>query len=48
MWLAFETSPMGLRVMIPLIEVAAVCRHHTIIMLGMLKISFGGYSIACR
>ncbi len=48
MRLDFESSPLGLCVMILLASIAAVCRHLTKIMLGVLKISFGGYSIACR
>ncbi len=49
MRLAFETSRLGLRAIFPLTGVAAARRHHTIIMIGMLKISFGGYAITrCR
>ncbi len=47
--MAFETSRLWLRAIFALAGVAAVRRHHTIIMLGMLKISFGGYAITrCR
>ncbi len=48
MRLAFETSRLGLCEIFPLTGVAVVRRHLTKIMLGMLKISFGGYSIARR
>ncbi len=48
MRLAFETSRLGRCAIFPLVEVAVVCRHDTIIMLGVLKISFGGYAIAGR
>ena len=48
MRLAFETSRLGLRAIFPLTGVATVRRHHTIIMIGMLKISFGGYAITRR
>jgi hypothetical protein len=48
MRLAFETSRLGRCAIFPLVEVAVVCRHDTIIMFGMLKISFGGYAITRR
>jgi hypothetical protein len=44
----FDTSQLGLCAMFPLAEVAAVRRYQTKIMLGMLKISFGCYSITRR
>ena len=47
--MAFETIRLGLRAIFPLAGVVAVRVHHTIIMLGMLKISLSGYAIArCR
>ncbi len=46
--LLFDISRLGRIAMLPLAEVSAVGRHHTIIMFGMLKISFGSYSIAGR
>ena len=44
----FDIGRLGLRAMFPLAILAAIRRHQAKIMLGMLKISFGGYSIARR
>ncbi len=48
MRLVLDSCRLGLRATFALVEVAAVRRHEAIIVLGMLKISFGGYSIARR